>query len=88
MNKPTILEILNKAYEEEPLATLVVNNKTKDITISRHGSPAPLLGNMEELYKANKGKVDKTVKALVQIVRDFEEDIRRKNNEKTTKTES
>lgn len=71
MNKKTIWEILDKVFETDNRFRLSVDNKTKDITIDGHGRPAPKLGNLEDIYKNNKSKTDKTAKELISICNDF-----------------
>ena len=78
MNKTTIWEILDQVYEKNNKLRLSVLNKTKDITIDGYGRPAPIIGNLEEIYKKNKNKVDKTVKELVNISEAFIEKERKR----------
>ena len=74
MNKTTIWEILNTTYSHNPSLSLSVSNKTKEITIGGYGSPDPVIGNLEELYKKNKSKADKTAKELIEIAERFVEE--------------
>ena len=71
MNKTTIWEILDQVYEYDHHYRLSVNNKTKDITLDGFGRPAPVIGNLEEIYKNNKSKADKTAKEIIKLTGDF-----------------